>query len=110
MNKNEIHETAKNMAVEQVLNMYCSKDDPNRPALKQLLENLLDCFMLSERKVALLKMTMTKAMVFTIENLQHLLAVLKSLSLAHVLVISDLLSSLTATKELIVHTLTCLCL
>ncbi len=36
MNKNEIYETAKNMAVEQVLNMYCSKDDPNRTALKQL--------------------------------------------------------------------------
>ncbi|WP_416352907.1 hypothetical protein [Caldicellulosiruptor acetigenus] len=49
MNKNEIFETAKNMAIEQVLNMYCSKDDPTRPALKQLLENLLDCFMLSER-------------------------------------------------------------
>ncbi|ADD03547.1 MULTISPECIES: IS256 family transposase [Thermoanaerobacter] len=55
MNKNEIYETAKNMAVEQVLNMYCSKDDPNRPALKQLLENLLDCFMLSERTVYLAK-------------------------------------------------------
>jgi len=55
MNKNEIYETAKNMAVEQVLNMYCSKDDPNRPALKQLLENLLDYFMLSERSVYLAK-------------------------------------------------------
>ncbi len=41
MEKKEIFETAKNMAIEQVLNMYCSKDDPTRPALKQLLENLL---------------------------------------------------------------------
>ncbi|AZT89249.1 IS256 family transposase [Caldicellulosiruptor changbaiensis] len=55
MEKNEIFETAKNMAIEQVLNMYCSKDDPTRPALKQLLENLLDCFMLSERTVYLAK-------------------------------------------------------
>lgn len=55
MEKNEIFETAKNMAIEQVLNMYCSKDDPTRPALKQLLENLLEWFMLSERNIYLAK-------------------------------------------------------
>lgn len=55
MEKNEIFETAKNMAIEQVLNMYCSKDDPTLPALKQLLESLLECIMLSERLVYLAK-------------------------------------------------------
>ncbi len=55
MEKNEIFETAKNMAIGQVLNMYCSKDNPTRPALKQLLENLLESLMLSERNIYLAK-------------------------------------------------------
>jgi len=53
--KDIIFETAKNMAIEQVLNMYCSPDVPNRPALKQLLEHLLNCIMLSERRIYLEK-------------------------------------------------------
>ncbi|WPX09238.1 IS256 family transposase [Anaerocellum danielii] len=53
MEKDIIFETVKNMAIEQVLNTYCSQDDPNRPALKQLLEHLLNCIMLSERKIYL---------------------------------------------------------
>jgi len=64
MEKDIIFETAKNMAIEQVLNMYCSPDDPNRPALKQLLEHLLNCIMLSERRIYLEKTKMIKATAF----------------------------------------------
>lgn len=55
MDKNTYYETVKNMAVEKVLNQYCSDSDPSRPALKKLLEDLLDWFMLSERQIYLLK-------------------------------------------------------
>jgi transposase-like protein len=55
MDKNTYYETVKNMAVEKVLNQYCSDSDPLRPALKKLLEDLLDWFMLSERQIYLLK-------------------------------------------------------
>jgi len=34
MDKNTYYETVKNMAVEKVLNQYCSDSDPSRPALK----------------------------------------------------------------------------
>jgi len=39
MDKNTYYETVKNMAVEKVLNQYCSDSDPSRPALKKLLED-----------------------------------------------------------------------
>ncbi|ADQ39611.1 transposase mutator type [Caldicellulosiruptor acetigenus I77R1B] len=55
MDKNTYYETVKNMAVEKVLNKYCSEQDPARPALKKLLEDLLDWFMLSEREIYLSK-------------------------------------------------------
>ncbi len=38
------------MAIEKVLNKYCEKEDPSRPALKKLLEELL---VLSERSIYL---------------------------------------------------------
>lgn len=44
MAKDIIFETAKNMAIEQVLNMFCSEEYTHRPALKQLLEHLLNCY------------------------------------------------------------------
>ncbi|ADQ05534.1 transposase mutator type [Caldicellulosiruptor owensensis OL] len=43
------------MAIENVLNKYCTEQDPARPALKKLLEDLLDWFMLSEREIYLSK-------------------------------------------------------
>lgn len=54
MDKNSYYETVKNMAIEKVLNQYSSDSDPSRPALKKLLEDLLDWFMLSERQIYLL--------------------------------------------------------
>jgi len=68
------------MAVEKVLNQYCSDSDPSRPALKKLLEDLLDWFMLSERQIYLLKNENDKATAFMIENLVHLWVTWKSLS------------------------------
>ena len=55
MEKNTYYETVKNMAIENVLNKYCTEQDPARPALKKLLEDLLDWFMLSEREIYLSK-------------------------------------------------------
>lgn len=55
MDKNTYYQTVKNMTVEKVLNQYCSAQDPSRPTLKKLLEDLLDWFMLSEREIYLSK-------------------------------------------------------
>jgi DNA invertase Pin-like site-specific DNA recombinase len=46
MDKNSYYETVKNTAIEKVLNKYSSDSDSSRPALKKLLEDLLDWFML----------------------------------------------------------------
>jgi len=48
MDKNTYYETVKNMAIENVLNKYCTEQDHACQALKKLLEDLLDWFMLSE--------------------------------------------------------------
>jgi len=54
MDKNSYYETVKNTAIEKVLNKYSSDSDSSRPALKKLLEDLLDWFMLSECQIYLL--------------------------------------------------------
>lgn len=55
MDKNTYYESVKNIAIEKVLGKYCSEEDPSRPALKKLLEDLLDSFMMSERQIYLYK-------------------------------------------------------
>jgi len=86
------------MAVEKVLNQYCSDSDPSRPALKKLLEDLLDWFMLSERQIYLLKNENDKGNAFMIENLVHLWVTWKSLSQELALAISDPTSYLNRIK------------
>jgi hypothetical protein len=109
MEKSEIFETAKNMAIEQVLNMYCFKDDPTHPALKQLLESLLEYIMLSERSVYLAKNENDKGNGFYERNSQLLLATLNSPFLAHARLLLNIPSSLSPTKELTALILTYLC-
>ncbi|KKC29834.1 hypothetical protein CDSM653_01063 [Caldanaerobacter subterraneus subsp. pacificus DSM 12653] len=42
MDKNNYYEIVKNRLQKKSLNQYCSAQDPSRPALKKLLEDLLD--------------------------------------------------------------------
>lgn len=73
MEKNEIFETAKNMAIEQVLNMYCSKDDPTCAALNNFQKTYLNASCSQKDQFILQKIKMRKAMAFMRENSQLLL-------------------------------------
>jgi transposase-like protein len=55
MDKNTYYKQSKIWLSKKVLNQYCSNQDPSRPALKKLLEDLLDWFMMSEREIYLMK-------------------------------------------------------
>jgi len=86
------------MAVEKVLNQYCSDSDPSRPALKKLLEDLLDWFMLSERQIYLLKNENDKGNGFYDRKLGTPMVTWKSLSQELALAISDPTSYLNRIK------------
>ncbi|MBT1248285.1 MULTISPECIES: hypothetical protein [unclassified Thermosipho (in: thermotogales)] len=52
-NEKEIFEKAKEKAINEMLDKYCSKDPQERLAMRTFLENFLNIIMTSERDVYL---------------------------------------------------------